>query len=201
MKPLISIETVPISIEYNSTRPQASSTRGQSAKVSVSREHDRVTIKSDPIQIQLQDRFEPNVQRPMTYTATAEYPEDGLFRMNIQIQGQGQSQGPADDAYRFQAAGSGIDRMVDAVPKAPAPAVSSMPLIGMKIDFDIARLAETHSMAGDFEASFIPPDLEVEIVEYPKVIIKYIGGPIYFPKSADPNYEPPAESAGFRAEA
>jgi len=25
----------------------------------------------------------------------------------------------------------------------------------------------------------------------PKVVIKYVGGPIYIPRSADPNYEPP----------
>jgi hypothetical protein len=41
--------------------------------------------------------------------------------------------------------------------------------------------------------------LEFEITEYPKVIIKYVGGPIYFPRSADPNYEPPASDTRFEA--
>jgi hypothetical protein len=75
-----------------------------------------------------------------------------------------------------------------------------MPFIGLKIDFDMAKLSEAQSSAErGSEAGFIPPDLEVDIVEYPKVVIKYIGGPIYFPRSADPNYEPPATEASFKA--
>jgi hypothetical protein len=208
MKPLISIETIPISIEYTTTRPQTSNTRVQSARMNVSKENDRVTITSNPIQIQLQDRFEQNV--PRYYTATAEYAGNGMLRMNVQFQNEPDAAG---EALRYRAAGSGIDRMIDETPIASAPTVapasktaaqrqpvSSMPLIGLKIDFDMAKLSEAQSSAErGAEAGFIPPDLEVEIVEYPKVVIKYIGGPIYFPRSADPNYEPPATEASFKA--
>jgi hypothetical protein len=205
MKPLISIETVPISIEYTTTRPQqTSNTRVQSAKLNVSKENDRVTITGNPIKIQLEDRFESNF--PRYYTATTEYAENGMLRMNVQFQDDPNAKG---NTLRYRAAGNGIDRMIDAAPKVSAPravqparpaAVSSMPLIGLKIDFDMARLSETQSSASyNTGTDFIPPDLEVDIVEYPKVIIRYIGGPIYFPKSADPNYEPPATAASFEA--
>ena len=199
MKPLISIETIPISIEYTTTRPQQrSNTSVQSAKMNVSKENDRVTITSNPIRIQLQDRFEQNV--PRYYTATTEYAENGTLRMNVQFRDDPNAEG---EALRYRAAADGIDRMIDAVPKAdtqPQP-VSSMPFIGLKIDFDMARLSDARPAGQNAETDFIPPDLEVEIVEYPKVIIKYIGGPIYFPPSADPNYEPPpsAEDAHFKA--
>jgi hypothetical protein len=200
MKPLISIETIPISIEYTTTRPQqTSNTRVQSTKLNVSRQNDRVTITSNPIRIQLQDRFEPNI--PQYYTATAEYTESGSLRMNVQFQDDPNATG---DALRYRAAAGGIDRMVDAAPKAsgaPAQPLSSMPFIGLKIDFDMAKLAETQTATQSAETDFIPPDLEVEVVEYPKVIIKYIGGPIYFPRSADPNYEPPVTEAHFKARA
>jgi hypothetical protein len=198
MKPLISIESIPISIEYTTTRPQLkSNTRVQSAEVNVSRENDRVTITSNPIRIQLQDRFEQSF--PQYYTATTEYAENGTLSMNVQFQDDPNAEG---DALRYRAAGSGIDRMVDAAPrssKAAARPISSMPFIGLKIDFDMAKLAETRPAAQNTETDFIPPDLEVEIVEYPRVIIKYVGGPIYFPKSADPNYVPPATEANFKA--
>jgi hypothetical protein len=196
MKPLISIETVPISIEYTTTKPErGSSTKNQSAKLSVSKENDRVTIKSNPISIQLQDRFEPSAQRYMAYTATAEYSGSGTLRMNVRIQDG--SDAPESNAYRFQAAGSGIDRMIDAVPKVQP--LSSAPLTGMRINFDMARLS-AEIPADSAETSFIPPDLELEVMEYPKVIIKYIGGPIYFPRSADPHYVP-AGGSGFEAKA
>jgi len=41
---------------------------------------------------------------------------------------------------------------------------------------------------GSFE--FTPGDIELTVTQRPEVIIKYIGGPIYVPPSADPNYEP-----------
>jgi hypothetical protein len=171
--------------------------------LNVSRENDRVTITSNPIRIELQDRFEQNV--PRYYTATTEYAENGTLSMNVQFQDDPNAEG--SDALRYRAAGSGIDRMIDAAPKVsrnrqpqsqPQP-ISSMPFIGLKIDFDMARLNESQSAAMDTKTDFLPPDLEVEIVEYPKVIIKYIGGPIYFPRSADPNYEPVSTDANFKA--
>jgi hypothetical protein len=162
--------------------------------MNVSKENDRITITSNPIRIQLQDRFEQNV--PRYYTATAEYAENGTLRMNVQFQDDPNAEG---EALRYRAAASGIDRMIDAAPQRTAAqpqAVSSMPFIGLKIDFDMAKLAETREgEAQSAKTDFIPPDLEVEIVEYPKVVIKYIGGPIYFPRSADPNYEPPSHTA------
>jgi hypothetical protein len=201
MKPLISIESVPISIEYTTTRPQLKSKpRVQSAELNVSRENDRVTITSNPIRIQLQDRFEQGF--PQYYTATTEYAENGTLSMNVQFRDDPNDPNAEGDALRYRAAGSGIDRMIDAAPRpsrSAARPMSSMPFIGLKIDFDMARLAETRTAAQNTETDFIPPDIEVEVVEYPKVIIKYIGGPIYFPKSADPNYEPPANGPGFKA--
>jgi hypothetical protein len=199
MKPLISIETIPISIEYTTTRPQQqSNTRVQSTKLNVSKQNDRVTITSNPIRIQLQDRFEQNTI-PQYYTATTEYTESGALRMNVQFQNDPNATG---EDLRYRAATEGIERMIDEAPKAPraqSKPVSSASFMALKIDFDMAKLQGAQTDAQNAETDFIPPDLEVEIVEYPKVIIKYIGGPIYFPRSADPNYEPPATDAHFKA--
>ena len=40
------------------------------------------------------------------------------------------------------------------------------------------------------ESEFIPGDIEFTVTQRPEVRIKYVGGPIYVPPSADPNYEP-----------
>lgn len=37
---------------------------------------------------------------------------------------------------------------------------------------------------------FIPGDIEINVKQKAEVIIKYIGGPLYVPPSADPDYEP-----------
>ena len=36
---------------------------------------------------------------------------------------------------------------------------------------------------------FTPGDIEISVTQQPDVIIKYVGGPLYVPPSADPNYE------------
>ena len=40
------------------------------------------------------------------------------------------------------------------------------------------------------EFKFTPGDIEITVEQRPSVVIKYVGGPIYVPPSADPNYEP-----------
>ena len=51
-----------------------------------------------------------------------------------------------------------------------------------KLNFDL-KVAN-----GNFE--FIPGNIEMSITQHPDVVIEYIGGPLYVPPSADPNYEP-----------
>lgn len=38
--------------------------------------------------------------------------------------------------------------------------------------------------------TFVPGDIEFTMTQRPDVIIKYVGGPLYVPPSADPDYEP-----------
>jgi hypothetical protein len=52
--------------------------------------------------------------------------------------------------------------------------------------------------AGDFQAiparsewKFVPSSVEVIINQLPGLEIDYVGSPLYFPRSADPNYVPP----------
>lgn len=60
----------------------------------------------------------------------------------------------------------------------------------------------TYSAAAPYSPSATPlslaspvkePVLELKVLERPRVIIKYLGGPTYIPKSADPNYVQPKE--------
>lgn len=43
--------------------------------------------------------------------------------------------------------------------------------------------------AAKFTMEYVPAKYKMDIVTYPKVSIEYIGGPIYVPPSANPNYE------------
>lgn len=187
MKPLITIETVPISIEYVKKEHHQSSriSSGQTAQLHISHQTNRLTIQSDPISIALKDTFEQgytaNVHN-LSYTATAKYSNDGTLSLNVRFENGD------PDAYQFQQFNRGIDHIIDALPKSSDPVFN---FESMQINFDISNLPAGMQPVENLDTDFLPPDLELKVVEWPKVIIKYIGGPLYIPPSADPNYVPP----------
>lgn len=187
MKPLITIETVPISIEYVEKRTMHTSS--QSASLRISQHDNRMTIQSNPINIQMMDSFESGSSEDwhnLSYTATAQYSSDGNLSMNVQMGNQ------KTNTFNFNQVGRGIDNIIDIMPHIP-PKASTYGFESMQINFDMSQLAGGLPSVDNIDTSFLPPDIELKVVERPKVIIKYVGGPLYIPKSADPNYVPPEE--------
>lgn len=188
MKPLITIETVPISVEY--VEKKTTHTSSQSASLRISQQNDRMTIQSNPINIPLMDSFEPGASEDwhnLSYTATAQYSRDGYLSMNVQMGNQ------KSNTFNYNHISRGIDNIIDIMPRIPSK-TSSYGFERMQINFDMSQLAGGLPSVDNIDTSFLPPDLELKVVEQPKVIIKYVGGPLYIPKSADPNYVPPEES-------
>lgn len=185
MQQLISIETVPIQIEYVEKEPRRHPSRHssvQTAQLRISQQTDRLTIQSNPISIPLKDTFEQNSSDDwsnLSYTATAQYSNDGKLRMNVRFENTG-------SVYRFQQFNRGIDHIIDSLPGSADPASH---FESMQINFDMNYLPGGMPPIDGLDTSFLPPDLELKVVERPRVIIKYVGGPIYIPKSADPNYK------------
>ena len=181
MDPLITIETVPIKIEYVRKEQSSHSSTTQSTQLNISRSDNVMTIHSNPISISVTDTFEANSSNDwsnLTYTATAQYSSNGNLRMNVQMQNT------SGNTYQYQRFGRGIDNMVASLPK-----TSNSSYDNMQIDFDMSGFFGNSSGSESVDTSFMPPDLELKVVEQPKVIVKYVGGPIYVPKSADPNYD------------
>ena len=57
----------------------------------------------------------------------------------------------------------------------------------ISIQYEMDKLNFEFKLAnGNFE--FIPGSIEINIKQYPDVVIEYIGKPIYVPPSADPDY-------------
>lgn len=186
MKPLITIETVPISIEYVEKKSHHSS-ENQSAKLLISHQDDVMTIKSNPIHIEMRDSFETNPSMNwsnLSYTATAQYSTDGNLKMSVKME---DLDGSAS-TFVFQQFERGIENIVDFLPKAS----TSTPIKSesLHINFDMSHLSNGLQSVNNIDTSFLPPDLELKVLELPRVIIKYVGGPLYIPKSADPNYVP-----------
>lgn len=183
MEQLITIETVPIKLEYVKKEPlQLSAVHNQNVRNENNESVNREPIK--PIRIALNDTFEPSSDYHWdnsTYTATAKVGNDGKLELEVTME-DGQAQ-----PIHFKHLSRGIDEMASlmASPVNQGSAVSA----SMVIPVETGNTGVQPS-ANEASMQLILPDIELKITQRPQVIIKYVGGPIYVPRSADPNYEP-----------
>ena len=196
MKPLIEITTVPIQIEMKTTNAKLEYARG-TAEMEVSRDKGGLQIKSRPIRVNI-DTFEarnsitPTVMRSVeqnaqkgiqaSYKATATFAQQGELMMKTKLGEEVITKFSRDSLLE------GVqDVGLDFIPKV-GPEITWDPG-EMNIRYEMDKLNFDWKIGGgSFE--FTPGDIELTVTQRPEVIIKYIGGPIYVPPSADPNYEP-----------
>lgn len=181
MESLITIETVPIKIEFVEREPLKLSSV-HAVEMNVRQDEALQQIQSKPIRIAVQDSYEPSMAyqwENSTYTAIPEYDQVGNLKLNIQME-DGQSR-----EIRFKQANRSIESMTNQVN------VNTGNDSGMQISIPITQLSSGMPNVNNFNTEFLPPDLELVVTQRADVIIKYVGGPIYVPPSADPNYTPP----------
>ncbi|MBQ2698018.1 MAG: hypothetical protein IJF59_05015 [Clostridia bacterium] len=197
MTPLIEIKTVPIEIEMKVTNAKLEYTRG-TADLEISRGDGGLQIKSRPIRLNI-DTFEmrnsivPTTVRSVqqsaqqgkeaAYEATATYAQQGQLLLNAKVGQELVTQFAADAQTRDLKTNVGI---------------KFMPSVGPEISWDPGELNIRYEMEklnldwrlNQPQFQFTPGDIEISVTQQPDVVIKYVGGPLYVPKSADPNYEP-----------
>ena len=185
MEPLITIETVPISIEYVEKKSTCSSA-AQLAELCNSNRENRMTTQSQPISIRMRDTYESGStpgQTNLTYTPSAKFSEDGKMKTAANTGGM------ESDNFVFQQFGRGIENIMNVLPKSGAGAIDATN--SMQIHFDVDRLPSGMPATNNIDTGFLPREMELKVVERPRVIIKYVGDPLYIPKSSDPDYVPP----------
>ncbi len=196
MNQLIKITSVPIQYELkiNNARLEYSRSR---AELEISRNDGGLSIKSRPVKLNLDSTEARNSVVPTTarsvaqtaqagkeaaYSATAQMAQEGHLLLNAKIGedviGQIMQQRTAAPTGEFQ---------LGFTPSAPVDI--SYEAADLTINYEMDKLNFDLKIAnGNFE--FIPGNIEMSITQRPEVRIEYIGGPIYVPPSADPNYEP-----------
>ena len=197
MKPLIEITTVPIQIEMKTTNAKLEYARG-TVEMEIKRDKGGLEIKSKPIRVNI-DTFEarnsitPTAVRSIeqsaqkgrqtAYQATAAYAQQGKLMMETKL----------GEEVITKFARQTMDK-----PLSRELGMDFLPSVGPEITWDVGEMNIRYEMdklnfdwkfgQGDFK--FTSGDVELTVTQRPEVIIKYIGGPIYVPPSADPNYEP-----------
>ncbi|MEG0898783.1 MAG: DUF6470 family protein [Oscillospiraceae bacterium] len=199
MEQLLSIKTIPVNLQFKITHASMEISQPM-PKVNISRQDGGgFVMESEPIQVQLntyncrkslglknntdlsKDFANKSVQ--VAYEATAKIAREGTALSDAF--GDGNTNIIPQLAYeRFS---KSIDTVMSFLPK-EGPDISwkggtlNISYNVDKLDFDWDTM--------NTNLQFIPGNIEFSVDTMPKVIIEYTGGPIYVPKSADPNYMP-----------
>ena len=196
MRPLIEIQTIPIEIQMKTTNAHLEYARG-TAQMEVSRDRRGLQIRSQPIRVNV-DTFEarssivPTTAQSIqqgaaqgqraAYEATAVLAQEGRMMMEAKID---------QDVIHQLAQQKTVDQ--------PAQlGIQFLPEVGPDISWTGGEMSIRYEMdklnfdwrMNQMQFTFVPGDIEFKVTQQPDVVIKYIGGPLYVPPSADPNYEP-----------
>ena len=196
MRPLIEIQTIPIEIQMKTTNAHLEYARG-TAQMEVSRDRRGLQIRSQPIRVNI-DTFEarssivPTTPQSIqqgaaqghraAYDATAVLAQEGRMMMEAKID---------QDVIPQLAQQKTVDQ--------PAQlGIQFLPEVGPDISWTGGEMSIRYEMdklnfdwrMNQMQFTFVPGDIEFKVTQQPDVVIKYIGGPLYVPPSADPNYEP-----------
>lgn len=200
MEQLIEIKTVPIELEMKVNHARLDYKRS-TVDLEISRNQGGLQIRSKPIKVNI-DTFEarnsvsPTAMRSIeqaaqrgqqkVYETTATYARRGDLLLEAKIGEQLISQ------FAMESQQVNTDF-----------AMKWLPTTGPEITWDDAELNIRYEMdklnfdwrmdQGNVE--FIPGNIEFTVTQQPDVVIKYIGGPVYVPPSADPDYVPLDEKA------
>ena len=197
MYPLIEIKTVPIEIEMKVSHAKLEYSRG-TADLEISRGDGGLSIKSRPIKLNI-DTLEarnsvvPTAMRSIeqyaqqgrqaSYTATATYAQQGQMFIDAKLGDNVIAQIASDSTMKNYHPNSTIEFL----PSVP-PEITWDPG-EMHIRYEMDKL-NFDWRVNQPQMEFTPGDIEISVTQQPDVIIKYVGGPLYVPPSADPNYEP-----------
>lgn len=196
MKQLINITTVPIQYELKIQNARLQY-KNATAEVEISRDKGGMRIKSRPVKLNI-DSFEarnsvtPTTARSVAqmaqkgnqaaYEATAQLAQEGQLMLKAKIGedvlGQifaNRNQQPTGEFELGFTPSEPVDINYEA-----GDLIINYQMDKLNFDLKVAN--------GNFE--FIPGDIELSITQHPEVRIEYVGGPIYVPPSADPNFEP-----------
>lgn len=195
MERLIEIKTVPIELEMKVNHARLEYKRS-TVDLEISRDTGGLKIKSKPIKLNI-DTFEarnsvtPTAMRSIeqaaqrgqqeVYETTATYARRGDLLLEAKI--------GEEMISRFAMESQQVNTDF---------AMQWLPSTGPDITWDAGELNIRYEMdklnfdwrmnSGNVE--FTPGNIEFTVTQQPDVIIKYIGGPVYVPPSAEPGYEP-----------
>lgn len=189
MEQLLSIKHVPIKVEVKVQRAELkpvenNTSSAPSVQVSA-KQGGGVRVQANPYRVNLSenrnyDSYVPSANSEnsfsLTYEAIAKIADSG-------VQGTDNSQFAAQKS-------KSIESVLQSLPKSKNNAVSYADGT-LSINYQMQGGSDIAADMAGFE--FVPGSIEFVVTQMPEIDIEYLGEPIYFPRSADPNYEAPLD--------
>lgn len=200
MEQLLSIKHIPIKVEVKVQRAEfkrvenKNGSAAPSVKVSA-KQGGGLCLTAEPYRMNLSelrnyDAYIPSSGTDNEITLTYE----GIAKLVDNGNTAGTRLSSETQKFTAKKASRSIESVLQSLPKSRNSAVSYADGT-LSINYQMQNSGsevEAYSLERpDFE--FIPGSIEFIIEQMPKLDIEYLGDPIYFPRSADPNYEPPLD--------
>ncbi len=196
---LIQITTIPINIEIKITNAKFDYPEDRQPKVNITTKNGGYVMEAEPLKVNI-DTYE--ARKSLGYgnmTDADMLSQKAQEGWSIAFQGTAKVASEGDQLAR------GMTASEIAIQNARAGAtvetiMEFLPKEGANITFDAGKLSIDYQMGSqefDWDVvnqlpmEFVPGSVELIVRDRPRVEIEYIGGPIYFPRSSDPNYDPP----------
>lgn len=195
MKPLLEITSVPMKYELSVER----------ARLEVNQEHIRAEIKTTPAKLEIHQEISKMRQDSFEF-------RKGLGLKTVRTANDEAAQRGVQDASRATAQYADVGNQLLHIEKganipdtvwsqyfqrATEGNLVFVPLSPIDISWSQGGAELNYSPAAvnmdwnrpKADLKFVPGSISMNILQYPKLEIKYLGGPIYVPPSSDPNYE------------
>ena len=192
MEQLLSIKTIPIEIEINVQRAELKHIKEKIKNlptINVTRQNNAIQLQANPITIDFNAPLTPefDIFEHSSLSNSIKLTYEGVARMN----GSDSTVNTQNNNHKIKVnrASKSIESVLSSLPRTNHNSV---------VSFDNGKLSVSYSMDGsennfnfnESEFEFIPGKIEFVIKQMPDIEIEYLGDPIYFPRSADPNYDP-----------
>lgn len=199
MQQLLQITSIPIELKYEMEPSRLQYHQSPNPQADILQRPARLNLRSQNIQVRLDTL---DMRRSLGFQTNDDRAKDGAQKGRDNIQDFIQSQ----EQYGRQVSqiqdGVTIGQIFrQKVKEMPSSYTVFLPSVGPRISWKPNELNVQYQggkLALDWNVhrnimEFVPGKFQLNITQYPRVEIEYVGDPNYIPPSSDPNYEEVAE--------
>lgn len=196
---LLQITTIPIKIEIKVTNASYEYPDDRQPKVNISTKNGELVMEAEPLKLKI-DTYEArkslgyghmndgdmlkqkaNEGWSLAFQGTARVASEGdMLARGVKA---------SDIARQNVRAGATVETIMEFLPKEGADITFEAGTLN--IEYQMGSQDIDWDLTPQLPMEFIPGSVELIVKDYPRVEIEYVGDPIYFPVSANPNYNPP----------